>query len=120
MLMLDARQMRKLARAWLRATAVACAGLFAACASWHTTVPDLPKDTPADWQARNAAAAGLAPDLDHWWRAFGDPVLDDLIERAQQDNLNIQIAGERLLAARAVRHTKRGGPPTLSGRNARA
>lgn len=108
MLMLDARQMRKLARAWLRATAVACAGLFAACASWHTTVPDLPKDTPADWQARNAAAAGLAPDLDHWWRAFGDPVLDDLIERAQHDNLNIQIAGERLLAARAVRHTKRG------------
>ena len=107
MLMLDATLARKRVRAWLRAGALVCAGTLTACASWHTTVPDLPKDTPADWQARNAAAAGLAPDLDHWWRAFGDPVLDDLIERAQRDNLNIEIAGDRLRAARAARHAKR-------------
>ncbi|WP_330887737.1 TolC family protein [Rudaea sp.] len=107
MLMLDATQTRRLARTWLRVGTLACTCMLAACASWQTAVPDLPKDTPADWQARNTAAAGLAPDLDHWWRAFGDPVLDDLIERAQRDNLNIQIAGERLLAARAARHAKR-------------
>lgn len=107
MLTLDPTPAHKRARTWLRAGIIACTCALAACASWHTAIPDLRKDTPADWQARNAAAAGLAPDLDHWWRAFDDPVLDDLIERAQRDNLNIQIASERLLAARAARGAKR-------------
>lgn len=103
---LDPTPKRNRARARLRACVLVCTGALAAC-SWHTTVPDLPKDTPADWQARNAAAAGFAPDLDHWWRAFDDPELNALIERALTDNLNIQIAGERLQAARAARHAKR-------------
>lgn len=94
------------ARAWLRACALACTYALAAC-SWHTTIPDLPKQTPADWHERNAAAGGLAPDLDSWWRAFDDPALNALVERALTDNLNIQIASERLQAARAARHAKR-------------
>ncbi len=98
---------RRLAHALLRALALACVCLLAACGPLHTAIPDLPKDTPADWQARNKAAGGLAPDLDHWWRTFDDPVLNGLIERALKDNLNIQIASERLQAARAVRHAKR-------------
>ena len=98
---------RRHATAWLRASALACASLLAACGPLHTKIPDLPKDTPADWQARNKAAGGLAPDLDQWWRSFDDPVVNGLIERALKDNLNIQIAGERLQAARAVRHAKR-------------
>ncbi|MBS0582741.1 MAG: TolC family protein [Proteobacteria bacterium] len=108
MLIPGATSAHKPARAWLRAGGLACACLLAACASLHTAIPDLPKDTPANWQARNSAAGGHAPDLDHWWRAFDDPVLNALIERALKDNLNIQIAGERLQAARAARHAKRG------------
>ena len=103
---LDSTLARRCARAPLRAAALACAGVLAAC-SWHTAIPDLPKDAPADWQTRNAAAGGFAPDLDHWWRAFDDPALNALVERALTDNLNIQIAGERLQAARAARHAKR-------------
>ncbi len=99
--------LREGVRAGLRALAFAATCATSAC-SWHTAIPDLPKDTPADWQARNAAAGGFAPDLDHWWRAFDDPVLDGLIERALHDNLNIRIAGERLQAARAIRHAHRG------------
>ena len=36
-----------------------------------------------------------------WWKAFGDPTLDELIERASEQNLPVQIAGLRILEARA-------------------
>jgi outer membrane protein, multidrug efflux system len=37
-----------------------------------------------------------------WWKAFGDPVLDDLIQRAEQRNDRIQVAAARLAQARAL------------------
>lgn len=46
---------------------------------------------PADAQARGT-----------WWRAFGDPVLDDLVERAGASNTGIQEAAARLAQARAL------------------
>jgi len=36
-----------------------------------------------------------------WWKAFNDPVLDALIDKAYQENLTLQIAGIRILEARA-------------------
>ena len=36
-----------------------------------------------------------------WWRIFHDPVLAQLIEKAFQQNLNLQIAGLRIMEARA-------------------
>ena len=36
-----------------------------------------------------------------WWKSFGDPTLDELIERASEQNLPVQIAGLRILEARA-------------------
>jgi NodT family efflux transporter outer membrane factor (OMF) lipoprotein len=36
-----------------------------------------------------------------WWKVFSDPILDDLIERAYQENLTLRIAGVRILEARA-------------------
>jgi NodT family efflux transporter outer membrane factor (OMF) lipoprotein len=36
-----------------------------------------------------------------WWRAFNDPVLDRLIERAYRENLSLRSAGVRVLQARA-------------------
>lgn len=36
-----------------------------------------------------------------WWKAFEDPVLDSLIEKAYQQNLPLQIAGIRIIEARA-------------------
>jgi NodT family efflux transporter outer membrane factor (OMF) lipoprotein len=36
-----------------------------------------------------------------WWRVFNDPVLDGLIDRAYKENLNLRIAGLRVLEARA-------------------
>ncbi len=37
----------------------------------------------------------------NWWRTFGDPVLDRLIEQAYRENLPLKIAGVRVLEARA-------------------
>ena len=36
-----------------------------------------------------------------WWQAFNDPTLDRLIETAYKENLNLRVAGVRVLAARA-------------------
>ncbi len=36
-----------------------------------------------------------------WWKAFKDPTLDRLIETAYQENLDLRVAGVRVLAARA-------------------
>ncbi|MEQ1684187.1 MAG: efflux transporter outer membrane subunit [Burkholderiaceae bacterium] len=46
---------------------------------------------PAEAQARGA-----------WWKAFADPELDALIDRADQHNTSIQLAGARLAQARAL------------------
>ena len=37
-----------------------------------------------------------------WWKAFGDPVLDDLVARADRGNTTIQVAAARLVEARAL------------------
>jgi len=43
-----------------------------------------------------------------WWKQFGDPVLDDLIERALEDDLDVRIAAARIEESRAVlRRTRR-------------
>ncbi len=36
-----------------------------------------------------------------WWKAFNDPVLEDLIQTAYQQNLSLRIAGVRVFEARA-------------------
>jgi NodT family efflux transporter outer membrane factor (OMF) lipoprotein len=36
-----------------------------------------------------------------WWKAFNDPALDRLIDTAYRENLNLRLAGVRVLEARA-------------------
>ncbi len=36
-----------------------------------------------------------------WWKVFNDPVLDDLIDEAYQQNINLRAVGLRILEARA-------------------
>jgi NodT family efflux transporter outer membrane factor (OMF) lipoprotein len=38
-----------------------------------------------------------------WWRNFNDPVLDDLVQTASQQNLSLREAGFRVMEARALR-----------------
>lgn len=86
---------------FLRALAAAmlCAAL-AACVS--VEVPKLPSgDLPAQW--RNASPQlGAKPDLTGWWKHFGDPQLDALVDAALHDNLDVQQAALKVRAARAL------------------
>ena len=85
--------------------AAAACTLLSACAL-NTPLPDLHADLPAQWHNAPADAAklGPAPDLDSWWRAFNDPQLETLIQRALQQNLGLQQATLRLRGARALQH----------------
>ena len=40
-------------------------------------------------------------DYKDWWQAFKDPALNQLIDTAYRENLTLQIAGVRVLEARA-------------------
>ena len=85
--------------------------------------PDI--QMPANWVSPTAVAAvastqpsvaveGEAFDIARWWTAFNDPVLDSLIQRALDTNLDLQIATSRVRAARAARRIAQSGLlPTL-------
>ncbi len=103
----------------LRALAAALAGTVALAAC--TVGPDFKApqaNAPAQWHdvqtagaaaaASGAAAPGVSstPVMDadpdpRWWRAFHDPQLDALVERAARDNLDVQTAVQRIAEARA-------------------
>jgi NodT family efflux transporter outer membrane factor (OMF) lipoprotein len=53
------------------------------------------------WLANDPRIVETAPEDPAWWRAFDDPRLAQLIEIAQQKNPSVQIAGVRVLQARA-------------------
>jgi len=52
-------------------------------------------------QQQNPRIKSEQADLSEWWSVFDDPVLDDLIEIASRQNLDLQNAGLRILEARA-------------------
>jgi NodT family efflux transporter outer membrane factor (OMF) lipoprotein len=54
------------------------------------------------WQESEGKFTKSEPALDtKWWEVFNDPILDKLIQLAYEQNLTLQIAGLRVLEARA-------------------
>jgi NodT family efflux transporter outer membrane factor (OMF) lipoprotein len=89
---------------------LALAALAAACQVGPVHEPPQPQ-APTAW---SAASGELAADA-AWWRGFGDPVLDGLIERASAANIDLAIARARVLEARALRDAAAGGKwPSVS------
>lgn len=61
-------------------------------------------DLPAAWsQSLTGAAAAGTADISSWWRTFNDPVLSELIEKAQLGNRELRQAEGRVREARARR-----------------
>jgi NodT family efflux transporter outer membrane factor (OMF) lipoprotein len=58
---------------------------------------------PAWIDAANPQVKSVPADYSAWWNVFGDPVLDDLVRTAYAQNVNLRIAGTRVLEARAQR-----------------
>ncbi|MFO7578120.1 MAG: efflux transporter outer membrane subunit [Pelovirga sp.] len=57
-------------------------------------------DLPEHWPAAVATAPGRAAET-RWWQEFDDPFLNRLVERALDDNLNLQLQLQRIADARA-------------------
>jgi len=54
------------------------------------------------WEESEGVVTKAEPaDYSKWWKVFDDPVLDKLIQMAYEQNLSLQIAGLRVLEARA-------------------
>jgi NodT family efflux transporter outer membrane factor (OMF) lipoprotein len=58
---------------------------------------------PAWIDAANPQVKSVPADYSAWWTVFGDPVLDDLVRTAYAQNVNLRVAGTRVLEARAQR-----------------
>jgi hypothetical protein len=59
-------------------------------------------DVTETWQQiEGDALKPTAPELVEWWRVFDDPVLDYLVEATYRDNKSLEVAGLRVLEARA-------------------
>lgn len=62
---------------------------------------------PVAQQWLDSGSKGINPitvDLNGWWTAFNDPVLNSLVETAYRQNLDLRTAGMRVLEARALRN----------------
>src|SRR5438445_12077641 len=70
-------------------------------------VPQSFKEGDGRW---TLAAPAEAQPRGEWWRSFSDPVLDELVERANRNNTSIQVAAARLRQARAFAQATQADP----------
>jgi NodT family efflux transporter outer membrane factor (OMF) lipoprotein len=90
-------------RAWLARLAplLSASLLCGAC----TVGPDFKRPVvpvAPEWRAKDdPRIAQQAATDSSWWKAFGDPTLDRLVEAAYAENLSLQVAGLRIVEARA-------------------
>ncbi len=72
--------------------AVAAAGVTGCMPGPDYVRPEV--NTPAAWQIDYAKAAEVANTK--WWEQFGDPVLNELVDAALRENLDVRIAAARV------------------------
>jgi NodT family efflux transporter outer membrane factor (OMF) lipoprotein len=107
---------RRREHAALAAAAAAASVLLCACAD-VSQQPYRTPDSPAKpaWSSQKglpvAPAEMIAPD---WWKGFGDPYLDGLVERALGANFDLKILAARIRVADAeIGEARAGALPTL-------
>ena len=80
--------------------------VLAGCADLKTVEPQAAPAAPAAYKELDGrwtqAQAAEAQPRGEWWKAFGDPVLDDLVARADRNSTSVQLAAARLNQARAL------------------
>ena len=55
-----------------------------------------------DWVGQGGEIETTPAQYKDWWQAFNDPILNQLMDKAYQGNLDLQGAGIRILQARAI------------------
>jgi NodT family efflux transporter outer membrane factor (OMF) lipoprotein len=98
------------------AAAVATLVLLGACADVSMKPYQRP-DSPAKTAWAGGKALPVAPAAmieQDWWKGFGDPDLDRLVERAVRDNADLRILAARTRVAGAqIEEARAGSLPTL-------
>src|SRR2546422_11450866 len=74
--------------------------LLAGCAGLKPDYTKPAVDLPAGW--RDAPADGVKARDARWWKVYGDPVLDSLVDEALVHNANVMLAIARVDEARAA------------------
>jgi len=91
---------------WARLATLTVALILAGCATVPEIDPATIPATPVAFKEGDGKWTRVAPaearPRGEWWKAFGDPVLDDLVARAERNNTELQVAAARLLQARAL------------------
>ncbi|MGF1703181.1 TolC family protein [Photobacterium makurazakiensis] len=59
-----------------------------------------PVELPSQWQAVDYQDSSWK--TAKWWQQFNDPILNELVSQASQQNLDLEAAGLRILQARAA------------------
>ena len=80
--------------------ALGLAALLAGCAGLNPDYTRPAVDLPQAW--RDAPAEGVRAQEAPWWKVYGDPVLDRLIEEALANNASAMLALARVDEARAA------------------
>jgi len=95
-------------------TLAATLALLGGCAvgpDYQAQTPDLPEQWP-----EHALLGPETSEWQFWWTRFNDPTLNALVERALDDNLNLQVQIQRIEQARAkLGLSKANSWPLLSG-----
>lgn len=80
--------------------------LIVLCTGCITVGPDYKRpaiEAPGRWTESTApASAALSLEDKAWWKSFGDPLLDRLIEQAAKSNLDLVQARARIVQARSA------------------
>lgn len=87
---------------------------LAGCSSLRSTYQPVAVATPAGWADGANQPPSAAPTGGPWWRAFGDPNLDRLVETVLERNNNLAAAAVALQKAQAQAHIAVVNP-TVSG-----
>lgn len=90
--------------------AAALPALAVACGAAPATVGEPPVEAPAEFSATGNVAIDS-----RWWTSFDDPVLDEAIEAALSNNLDLLTAAERVEAAHTVIDVRRAGRMPTAG-----
>jgi NodT family efflux transporter outer membrane factor (OMF) lipoprotein len=86
-----------------RAGLILVSGLVSACAPVGPDFVRPDSEANEQWSDYAREEFQFAPqDAVEWWGVLNDPVLDQLVAAARQNNNNIRIAGLRVLEARAA------------------
>lgn len=88
--------------------------ILAGCATGPVYQRPISK-TPDQWKEAKSTSSTENTALTAWWKMFHDPVLDQLIAKSAENNLDLQIAKTRIREARALLGVANAaGKPTLN------